>query len=89
MDGHVITKFSRIYRLSFLLTHGAPLRALAQLLILILQILILIILIKHHLLSPLYQISSPFQGKKVYKPFCLKPPLPPSYYSSQINDRPC
>ena len=74
MDGHVITKFSRIYRLSFLLAHGAQQCALAQLLILILLILMLIILIKYHLLSLLYQLSSPFQGKEVYKPSSLKPP---------------
>ena len=29
-SGHVITKFSRVYRLSFFLTQGAPLRAITK-----------------------------------------------------------
>ena len=38
-------------------------------------------------MSPLPLIHPPFRGKKVNKPPSFKPPSPPPYYSSLINDR--
>ena len=67
-DGHVITKFSLIYRLS-----GAPLCAFSALERSATNTNTPKVgtntYTKYNLLSSLSQISPPFQGKKFYKPF--------------------